>query len=41
MTARPKLKSDAFEVIHFSAQELLKIGAIDKATCVILMRPAW
>lgn len=32
MTARPKFKSDAFEAIHSSAQALLKVGAIDKAT---------
>lgn len=32
MTARPKFKSDAFESIHASAQALLKVGAIDKAT---------
>ena len=32
MSPKPKFKSDAFEAIHASAQALLKIGAIDKAT---------
>ena len=31
MPAKPKFKSDAFDAIHFSAQALLKVGAIDKA----------
>ena len=32
MTTKKKFKSDAFEAIHSSAQALLKVGAIDKAT---------
>ena len=32
MPAKPKFKSDAFEAIHSSAQALLRVGAIDKAT---------
>lgn len=32
MTTKRKFKSDAFESIHGSAQALLKVGAIDKAT---------
>ena len=32
MTTKRKFKSDAFEAIHTSAEALLKVGAIDKAT---------
>lgn len=32
MTTQRKFKSDAFEAIHTSAEALLKVGAIDKAT---------
>lgn len=32
MPSQRKFKSDAFEAIHASAQALLKVGAIDKAT---------
>jgi len=32
MQPKPEFKSDAFESIHASAQALLKVGAIDKAT---------
>ena len=32
MTTRRKFKSDAFEVIHSSAEALFKVGGIDKAT---------
>jgi putative transcriptional regulator len=32
MSSKPKFKNDAFEVIHSSANALLKVGAIDKAT---------
>ena len=32
MPSKRKFKSEAFEAIHASAQALLKVGAIDKAT---------
>jgi putative transcriptional regulator len=32
MPHKRKFKSDAFEAIHASAEALLKVGAIDKAT---------
>lgn len=32
MTTKRKFKSDAFEAVHASAEALLKVGAIDKAT---------
>jgi len=32
LSPKPKFKSDVFEAIHASAQALLKVGAIDKAT---------
>ncbi|WP_348751493.1 DNA-binding transcriptional regulator [uncultured Aquincola sp.] len=32
MASKRKFKSEAFEAIHASAQALLKVGAIDKAT---------
>ena len=32
MAAKRKFKSDALEAIHASAEALLKVGAIDKAT---------
>lgn len=32
MTTKRKFKSDAFEAIHTSAEALLMVGAIDKAT---------
>lgn len=32
MTTKPKFKSDAFKAIHSSAQDLFKVGGMDKAT---------
>jgi putative transcriptional regulator len=32
MTTKRRFKSDAFEAIHSSAQALLRVGAIEKAT---------
>lgn len=40
MSTKRKFKSDAFESIHVSASGLLKVGAIDKATMMVLPK-AW